>query len=169
MKRTLLLTVLGFGVVAGTAVSQDAKSLTRLMVPDDPAAASKAVKEWLEARGFDCDLGLKGNLIFTKDGVLHNIAPIVGPKQLDRLVVSTLYNPKDEYKGSKDLTDLAAELNASENFLRVYIDKEGHFVASASLTFYDELTAHEFDAFMELFDGVLKQYILTPEALKILK
>ena len=39
----------------------------------------------------------------------------------------------------------------------------------SSLTFYDELTARHFDAFVDAFAQIVKKYGLTEEALKMLK
>jgi hypothetical protein len=64
--------------------------------------------------------------------------------------------------------DLAADQNRAQNFLKVYIANDGTYHIQGNLTFYDELTAHEFDAFLEFYAGVLKKFILTPDALKLL-
>ena len=139
-----------------------------MTVPDEPPAAIKAVQEWLDARGFDTEL--RGEIIlFRKDGILYNIRPVVGPKQLDRLLVSCMYFPKDEKEKSKELEDVAKAENKAQNFLRVFIEEDGKFATSSSITFYDELTAHEFDSFLDLYAAVLRKFILTPDALKLLK
>ncbi len=36
------------------------------------------------------------------------------------------------------------------------------------MTFFDEFSAREFDAFLDLFVGVIKEHILTAEAVKLL-
>jgi hypothetical protein len=168
VRRVLSLVLLTAGMAAGRASSDEPKGLARLTVPDDKAAATKAVQGWLEARGFDCEN--RGDILtFKRGGVLFNIRPLVIEQGLDRLLVSTIYYPKDEYKGSKELAELAAEQNRAQNFLQVYIRSDGVFGASSNLTFYDELTAHEFDTFLDFYTGVLRQYILTQEALKMLK
>ena len=53
--------------------------------------------------------------------------------------------------------------------IRGMIDKVSHLVTASNLTFYDELTAREFDAFLDLFSQVVKMHILTEEAVKMLK
>lgn len=83
--------------------------------------------------------------------------------------MEVLFFPKDEFKGGKELAELAAARNRDQNFLKVYVDAEGKYVIQGNLTFYDELTAHEFDAFLNLYAGVLRKFILTQDALKYLK
>ena len=171
MKRVIPIVILAaglYGIAAGREPSDDAKSLARLTVPDEKGAAAKAVQEWLIARGLDCEVK-DGNLRYKKDGITFIIEPIVGEKRLDRLLVSAIYDPKDEFKDSKDLDELAALQNRSQNFLRVFIQENRTLLASCNLTFYDELTAREFDAFVEQFVSVLREFVVTKESAKILK
>jgi hypothetical protein len=171
MRRMIALVVTAVGLAALQAPADDAKSPKRLAVPDDDTAAAKAIEEWLDSRAIDSELKdlPKSTVVLTWEGVVFNVHPHVAKKELDRLVVEAVFAPKDEFKGGKELAELAAEQNRDQNFLKVYVDGEGKYVIQGNLTFYDELTAHEFDAFLNLYAGVLKRFVLTKDALKYLK
>ena len=53
--------------------------------------------------------------------------------------------------------------------VKVYVSSEGDLVALGNLTFYDELTARVFDAFLDAFAQIVKKHVLTEEARKMLK
>ena len=53
--------------------------------------------------------------------------------------------------------------------MRVKVDEDGDLTITASLTSVDELSAREFDCFVDLDTQVLARCILTEEAVKMLK
>lgn len=167
MRRVVMLAALIVSVSSGALAGQS-KDLTRVAVPDEKEAALKAVAEWLQARGIDVETRA-AVLVIRKGGVIMNLTPIVHKQELDRLRVSTFYYPKDEFKGTKELEQLAAKLNRAQNFLQVYIDGDGDLSAASNMTFYDELTARHFDAFLDAHAQIVKRWVLTDEALKMLK
>jgi hypothetical protein len=160
--------VLILAVFAGGASAQDRPNLSRVVVPDDGEAALKVLGEWLDARGIDVEKR-KSVLLMRKGGVLMNILPIVNARELDRLRVFAIYSPKDEFKKTNEMEQLAAKLNRSQNFMQVYVDNDGDLVLASNLTFFDELTARHFDAFTDAFAQIVRKYGLTEEALKMLK
>src|SRR5262249_11760346 len=141
---------------------------TKVLVPDEKGAAIKTIKEWLDSRGLDNELRNE-TLVIRRGGVPINISAIVYKGELDRLRVLAFYTPKDQPKGSKEFEALAMKLNKAQNFLQVFVDGDGDLIAAGNITFFDELTARVFDAYIELFVAVIKQNILTPEAVKMLK
>jgi hypothetical protein len=163
-----LLAVLILAMGAGRAPAEDRPNLSRVVVPDDSKEALKVLKEWLDARGLDVERH-KDYLVMRKGGVLMNLTPLVYAHDLDRLRVTALFYPKDEFKKSNEMEQLAAKLNRSQNFMQVFVDNDGILVFGSNLTFYDELTARHFDAFVDAFAQIVKKYGLTEEALKMLK
>jgi len=168
MRRIALMAVLIIMVAAAGLAAQELKDLTRVIVPDETDAALQTLKEWLGNRGFEIEA--RGRLlVMRRGGILMNLKPIVYKGELDRIRVIALYNPKEQYKGSKDLEELALKLNRSQNFLQVFVDDHGDMCAASNLTFYDELTARVFDAFVDLFAVAVRKHILTEETLKMVK
>jgi hypothetical protein len=80
-----------------------------------------------------------------------------------------LYSPRDEARGKPGFHELAQKLNAVQNFMQVKVDEDGDLTITASLTSVDELSAREFDCFVDLDMQVLVRYILTADAVKMLK
>lgn len=169
MKRAMLVLAIAAAVAAPWAFSRDEKNLSQVTLPDERAAASKALHEWLTARGIDSEhRSVNTMVILKRSGVPVNITPYVQKGELDRLRAVSFYSAKDEFKGKPEMLQLAVKLNKTQNFCQVSLDDDGHLIVASNMTFFDEFSAREFDAFMDLFVGVIKQYILTPEAVKML-
>jgi hypothetical protein len=168
MRRLAFLSVLILAVGGGGPLAQDRQNLNRVTIPDENGPALKVLKNWLEARGFEIE-ARKDLLLMRRGGVLMNLIPIVTKGELDRIRVLALYSPKADYKGSKEFEELAVKINRSQNFMQVYVDGEGNLAASGNLTFYDELTARLFDAYVDAFAQIVKKYLLIEEALTLLK
>ncbi len=169
MRRVLFAIALAVTMAAGPARAGEDRSLSHVTIPDNQAQAARVLSDWLQARGIDCQLRSANLVTLSKDGIMFNIVPLVLHQQLDRLRVFASYTPKDEYKDSKELKRLVADLNTTQNFFQVFIDKDGKVEVASSLTFYDDLSARLFDSFMDECVAVLRHYIITPEALKLLK
>lgn len=183
MKIVHLLIVLGCTLAIGAAPPNDGKAvtkepakevakeggtnLTRTILPDEQPAASATLKAWLEARGIECQQ--KNQTVVVRRGLLLNITPITSNGGLDRLLVMSFYFCKDEHKKSPELRQLAEKHNRAQNLLRVFCDDDGDLAAGSSLTFCDELTAKEFDSFLDLYVAVVRRWVLTEETLKYLK
>ncbi len=165
MRRIALLAALA---LPAAAFAEDRKDLTRVVLPDKEEDALRVLKEWIEARGLAVEAH-KGLLVMRRGGVPMNMAPVVNKGELDWIRVYAIYAPQDKYKGTKELEQLATKLNRSQNFLKVFVSSEGNLVALGNLTFYDELTARVFDAFLDAFAQIVKQHVLTAEARKMLK
>jgi hypothetical protein len=151
---------------AGGPPGSAPKDLSKLLVPDDRKAAVQALKAWLHARGFDCKEHKSGESLQFKRGVLLNIFPLVQNGGLDRLLMVAYYAPEEEYKGSEELKKLAARTNEAQNLLRVYVTTDGYLGVSGNLTFYDELTARVFDAFVDEMSTIIRRDILSDAAVK---
>ncbi|MBV8229942.1 MAG: hypothetical protein JO329_08165 [Planctomycetaceae bacterium] len=168
MRRIAFPAVLAIMVAAGGASAEGREDLTRVVVPDDEEAALLVLKEWLGKRGFEVEAP-KGSLVMKRERISMSLVPIVENGGLDLIRVNAGYSPKKEYKGSKEFEQLAVKLNRSQHFLQVYVDDDGNLEAVSNLTFYDELSARVFDSFEDLFIEVVKKYVLTDEALKMLQ
>jgi hypothetical protein len=160
--------VLALLIAAGGVFAADRDDLTRVVVPDDKPAALQALAEWIKARGFEVQ-PRKELLVMRREGVLMNLIPIVNEGELDRIRVVAFYYAKDQYKGSKEFEQLAVKLNKSQNFLQVFVTDDGELAAASNLTFFDELSARVFDAFVDAFAQITKRYVLTDEAVTMLK
>jgi hypothetical protein len=81
--------------------------------------------------------------------------------------IGAYYNPADEFRDKPEFFALVAKANAAQNLLQVFVD--GDVAIGSSLTFVDEFSAKEFDAFADLFVEVVKTYVLTDELVEMLK
>jgi hypothetical protein len=63
---------------------------------------------------------------------------------------------------------LILKLNRSQNFLQIFATDSGNLVAVSNLTFYDEIPAKLFEAFLDLFPRMIRRFVLTDEALRML-
>ena len=156
------------GQIATKGQAPPRQDLSKVLVPDDKQAAQLAIKEWLIARGMEVD-DRQGNLVMMRAGVLMNLIPIPTAGEIDRIRVSVLFFPKDEFKGTKAFEDLTVKLNKSQNFFQVMVSDEGNLAAAGNITFVDELPAKVFDAYIDAFAQIVKRYVLTEDALKMLK
>jgi putative sensory transduction regulator len=157
----LLVCAPGLGTAAGT-------DLSKIKVSDDDKTATSQLLGWLNARGFDASM-VNGVLVYRTKGIPLNLTALQGTGELDRIVFLSFYSPKEEFKGKPEFVELARKLNNAQNFMQVKVDDDGDLSVTASLTYVDELSAREFDYFVDLFTAVVRQYILTDEAVKMLQ
>jgi hypothetical protein len=161
LALSLFLLTPGFAATA-------AADLSKITVSDDDKTATTQLLGWLNARGFDASI-VNGVLVYRKNGIPLNLTALQGSGELDRILFLSFYSPKDEFKGKPEFLELARKLNIAQNLMQVKVDEDGDLSVTASLTYVDELTAREFDYFTDLFTAVVRQYILTEEAVKMLK
>jgi hypothetical protein len=95
--------------------------LRHVAVPDNQATAAHTLCDWLCARGFDCQLNK--NTLFFRRGLLINVLPIVSKGELDRLRVTVLYVPKDEFKGSAELAHIVSGCVGSATFVHTFVQR----------------------------------------------
>ncbi len=167
MRRIALLAALALSATAAGAATEG-RDLSRVVIPDRQEDALRVLKEWLGARGLKVEAH-KGFLVLRRGGVPINLMPVVGKGELDWVRAYAIYSPRDKYKGTKEFEQLAAKLNRAQNLLKVFVSEQGDLVVASNLTFYDELTARVFDAFVEAFVQVVKRHVLTDEARKMLQ
>ena len=156
--------------LAGAAVGQEGKkkepTLATLALPKDEKEAFKAFKDWLEARGFEYTMNKDGqSLAYKRGGVLLNMRPLV-QDPLGLLYCVAYYTPQEEFKDSDELDKLASRTNAAQNFLRVFVSTDRYLGIGACLTFCDEFTSREFDAFVDEMAAVIRRYVLSDAAVK---
>jgi hypothetical protein len=142
--------------------------LSKVTLADDDKQATSQLLDWLESRGFDASM-VNGVLVYRTKGTPLNLTALQGAGELDRIVFLSFYSPKDEARGKPAFVELARKLNAAQNFMQVKVDEEGDLTITASLTYVDEITAREFDYFVDLYTQVLVRYVLTEEAVGMLK
>jgi hypothetical protein len=168
MSRAISAFALGLIMLpSGFAGAATAPDLSRITLADDNKKASTQVFDWLKARGFDTSI-VNGVIVYRTKGVPLNITVLQGKAELDRLVFLLAYTPKDEFTGKPELRELAGKLNNRQNLMQVKVNDDGELCLTASLTFVDELSAREFDYFVDLYTAVVGEYILTEEALRML-
>lgn len=143
------------------------RSLDRVVVPNNVSGAAGAILDWLTSRAIDCER--VGDNVVLRQGFKIGILPIVHEGELDRLRIYCAFIPKDEYQGSKEMIALADKLNKSQNLMQVVIDVNGNLFLASNLTFYDEFTAREFDAFVALFRELVRREIGRPESRELLR
>ncbi len=159
------MAVVGLG---GAAVAQDGKkgpTLARLTLPKNDKEAVRSLKDWLEARGFDCKMNKNGESLQYQRGVLLNIWPLV-EDPLGLLYCVAYYTPQAEFKDSDELDKLVVRTNAAQKLLRVFVSSDRYLGVSGCMTFCDEFTAREFDAFVDYMAVVMRRYILSDAAVK---
>jgi hypothetical protein len=144
-----------------------AADLSRLRVSEDDDGAVQELHRWLTARGMEATVN--GGSVVYRRGLLLNITPLSGEGGVDRLMFRAYYNPAEAFLGKPELLALVAKANAAQNLLQVFIDRDGDVAIGSNLTFVDEFSAKEFDAFADLFVEVVKTYVLTDELVDMLK
>jgi hypothetical protein len=106
------LLVIAFGT--GQMQANDSMDLRHVRVPDDQVAAADTLCDWLCARGYDCQRNK--NTLFFRRGLVINVLPLVYKGELDRLRVTALYVPKDEFKGSAELAHIVEKSQPGAEF-----------------------------------------------------
>ena len=162
---TLVLSLLAMAPSLGATADT---GLGKITVSDDDKTATTQLLGWLNARGFDASM-VNDVLVYRTKGMPLNLTALQGTGELDRIVFLTYFSPKDEFKGKPEMVELARKLNNAQNFVQVKVDGDGDLTVTGSLTYVDELSAREFDYFVDLFTAVVRQYVLTDEAVKMLK
>ena len=144
-----------------------AADLSRLRVSEDDDVAVQELHRWLTARGMEATVN--GGSVVYRRGLLLNITPLSGEGGVDRLMFRAYYNPAEQFLNKPELFALVTKANAAQNLLQVFIDRDGDVAIGSNLTFVDEFSAKEFDAFADLFVEVVKTYVLTDELVDMLK
>lgn len=170
LRRFAFAALLLPGFLVTNSFAQDerpAAEVPPLRMPDDQANGATVLAAWLKDRGVEVER--QGNTLqFRHNNILVNVLPSVFENDLDRLLVSAFYTAQDEFKGSQTLIGFAADRNASQNLARVFVDGDGDLGISSSMTFFDEFSPQEFDAFMNLFTTVVRENVLKKGGLKLL-
>ena len=167
-KKTLVALAAGLMLSASLAGVAAKVDLSKITLADDDKQTAAQLLDWLESRGFDASM-VNGVLVYRTKGTPLNLTALQGSGELDRVVFLSFYSPKDEVKGKPEFYQLAQKLNGVQNFMQVKVDEDGDLTITASLTYVDELSAREFDYFVDLYTQVLVRYILTEDAVKMLK
>lgn len=170
MFRNTTVAALAAGLILSASMPGLAAKvdLSRITLADDDKQATAQLLDWLESRGFDASM-VNGVLVYRTKGTPLNLTALQGSGELDRIVFLSFYSPTDEARGKPEFYELAQKLNAAQNFLQVKVDEDGDLTITASLTYVDELSAREFDYFVDLYTQVVARYIITDEAVKMLK
>jgi hypothetical protein len=163
----LLLSLPPAAHAAEPRAAAPAADLSRLRVSENDDIAVQELHRWLTARGMEASVN--GGTVVYRRGLLLNITPLSGEGGVDRLMFRAYYNPADEFRDKPEFTALVAKANAAQNLLQVFVDGDGDVAIGSSLTFVDEFSAKEFDAFADLFVEVVKSYVLTDELVDMLK
>lgn len=154
--------------LTGTAVAQKEKketSLAKLKLPKDNKEAVQALKDWMEARGFECAVSQDEKSIQYRRGLLLNIRPLT-EDPLGMLYCVAYYPPKPEFKDSDELDKLATRTNLAQVMLRVFVTSDRFLGIGGCMTFHDEFSAREFDSFVDEMEVVARRYVLSDEAVK---
>jgi hypothetical protein len=141
--------------------------LSRARLSEDDEVAVQELHRWLTARGMEATVN--GGSVVYRRGLLLNITPLSGEGGVDRLMFRAYYNPAEQFLNKPELLALVAKANAAQNLLQVFIDRDGDVAIGSNLTFVDEFSAKEFDAFADLFVEVVKTYVMTDELVDMLK
>jgi hypothetical protein len=174
-SRTLIAVCLAAVLVSRVSVAPAAEpraatpvaDLSRLRVSEDDEVAVQELHGWLTARGMEATIN--GASVVYRRGLLLNITPLSGEGGVDRLMFRAYYNPAEQFLNKPELLALVAKANAAQNLLQVFIDRDGDVAIGSNITFVDEFSAKEFDAFADLFVEVVKTYVLTDELVDMLK
>ncbi len=171
------IALLGFAALAlaaaGAGRAADSKklefkSLSRVTLPKEKGPALKALMDWLDARELEARLQ-NDRVVLKRGGLVYNLVPLGIKDGIDRLWVFAVFLPRDDFRGSPDLERQAMRINRVQNLFQVYINASGELIVSGNITFCDELSARVFDRYLDLFAAALRQQVLTPDMLKMIK
>lgn len=136
----------------------------------DDQQATREISNFLKENGYT--LGQSSDEWFTMS--VSETTYIFQPKcleqGLDRLVVRIYWGVKDEYKGTEDVKNLVARLNADMNIGQFSLDEDNDLVYISSLTYTDRLELEEVQQYLDWSQtSLLGLVISAPELLEYLE
>jgi hypothetical protein len=142
-----------------------------LLDGDDDKAATKKLAEFLKGHGFAVVSQEESSLAVRYRGIGAILQPkLDGGKGIDRIVVTRVFAPKDDFRGKPEIADLAVKLNHLLNIAKFWVHDDGTLMLSAQITFMDELHLAWIAAFFDWLAAQAAQMVaLVPEAQKYLK
>jgi hypothetical protein len=176
--RGALLFILPWLAACGGAASRPCPAAPAVHEPvkilldgDDDKAATKKLAEFLKGHGFAIISQEESSLAVRYRGIGAILQPkLDGGKGIDRIVVTRVFAPKDDFRGKPEIADLAVKLNHKLNIAKFWVHDDGTLMLSAQITFMDELHLAWIAAFFDWMAAQAAQMAaLVPEAQKYLK
>jgi hypothetical protein len=179
LGRALLLVVPWLAACGGAAANRPCPASQPVMHEpvkvmlegDDDKAATKKLAVFLKAHGFtivnqeDSAIGVRyrgiGAILLPK---------LDGGRVIDRIVVTRIFTPKDEYRGKPEIAELALKLNQKLNIAQFWVHEDGTLMVTSQITFMDELRLAWIAAFFDWMGAQAAQMAaVVPETQKYLK
>jgi hypothetical protein len=116
---------------------------------EDEVAAVQ-LGRWLAEHGISVLSVAHGSVNIADGGLRTVLQPKLGEgRELDRIVALRFFEPKDEWKGSKELREFANGLNVRYNIGAFYVDEDGDLAFQTFITFIDHVSWAEVRGFMD--------------------
>ena len=178
LRRVLLMVLPCLAACGGAAANRPCTTIQAVQEPvtvmlggDDDKAATKKLAEFLKAHGVTI-VTLEDSAIGVRyRGVGAILLPkLDGGKGIDRIVVTRVFAPKDEYRGKPEIAELAVRLNQKLNIAQFWVHDDGTLMVTSQITFMDELHLAWIAAFFDWMGAQAAQIAaVVPEAQKYLK
>jgi hypothetical protein len=142
-----------------------------VLTGDDDVAATTIFAEFLKQNGFQIIKQEPKAVAVRYKGVGAILLPkIYANDQIDRIIVTRIFGPKQEYRGRPEINQLALELNDKLNIAQYWVHSDGNLMATTHITFVDELTLAELDAFFVWLGQSTRQMVrVVPRAAELLE
>jgi hypothetical protein len=177
IRRALLL-VLPFLAACGGAANKPCpaapavhEAVKLVLDGDDDKAAAKKLAEFMKAHGATIVTQEESSIGVRYRGIGAVLQPrLDGGKGIDRIVITRVFAPKDEFRGKPEIAELAVKLNEKVNIAKFWVHEDGTLMLSSQITFMDELHLAWIAAFFDWMAAQAAQMAaVVPETAKYLK
>lgn len=163
MKRLYLVVAMCVATVSGMY----AQASLVLAGSDNQTAVNK-LYDWLNASGIAVSFSSSGSSLISRDGVILFIEAKMSDDSVDRLVFTSSFGVKDEFRGSSVMIKTINETNRKYNIGSFYTDSDGDMSVQGSITFVDYIDRVEIEKFMAWFKQSLVVVIMGTDLMNYL-
>ncbi|HEY3354597.1 MAG TPA: YbjN domain-containing protein [Polyangia bacterium] len=150
----------GAGPVAPCPAAAGGGGPKLTLLGDDDVRATSLFADFLRQNGIQVLKQEPKAVVVRHRGVGAIMLPkIYNGNTIDRVIVTRVFGPKPEYRGRPEIAQLALELNDKLNIAQFWVHTDGNLMLTTHITFLDELTLAELDAFFVWMSQTTRQML----------